>query len=241
MISSKVIKKLSVKLQSSELNIRREYIQHLFLSHFYKQSNTDKIYFKGGTALRLIYRSPRFSEDLDFGSSTTNVEKIEQAVLDALLNMERADIKTDIKEAKKTTGGYLAIINFMAYNRIIPIQIEISFRNSQKDEGEITTVNSEYGPSYTIMQLVKQQLIQGKIDALLDRHKPRDFYDLYYLLRANLIDAKQKEILKDALAILKNTDINFNQELKQFLPKDHWAIIRDFRVTLERELERFLG
>ena len=241
MISSKVIKKLSVKLQSSELNIRREYIQHLFLSYFYKQSHTDKIYFKGGTALRLIYRSPRFSEDLDFGSSTTDIEKIEQAVLDTLLNMERADIKTDIKEAKKTTGGYLAIINFMAYNRIIPIQIEISFRNSQKDEGEITTVNSEYGPSYTIMQLVKQQLIQGKIDALLDRHKPRDFYDLYYLLRANLIDAKQKEILKDALAILKNTDINFNQELKQFLPKDHWAIIRDFRVTLERELERFLG
>ena len=240
MIDQETISKLAVRYQTDPLNIWREYFQHLFLSHFYKQPNTDKIYFKGGTALRLIYRSPRFSEDLDFSSSLKSISKIEQAIINALTEIERGGITTKLDEAKQTTGGYLTLIRFRNNGQMIVIKLEISFR-AEKRKGELVTIASDFIPPYTMMQLSQKLIVQGKIDALLDRHKPRDFYDLYYLLRANLIDAKQKEILKDALAILKNTDINFNQELKQFLPKDHWAIIRDFKVTLERELERFLG
>ena len=240
MIDQETIAKLAVRYQTEPLNIWREYFQHLFLSHFYKQPNTDKIYFKGGTALRLIYRSPRFSEDLDFSSSLKNISKIEQAIINALMEIERGGITTKFDEAKQTTGGYLTLIRFRNNGQMIVIKLEISFR-AEKRKGELVTIASDFIPPYTMMQLSQKLIVQGKIDALLDRHKPRDFYDLYYLLRANLIDAKQKEILRDALVILKNTDINFNQELKQFLPKDHWAIIRDFRVTLERELERFLG
>lgn len=33
---------------------------------FYQEKEAEAILFKGGTALRLIYQSPRFSEDLDF-------------------------------------------------------------------------------------------------------------------------------------------------------------------------------
>ncbi|MBI3335601.1 MAG: nucleotidyl transferase AbiEii/AbiGii toxin family protein [Candidatus Portnoybacteria bacterium] len=69
MISQDTITKFADRYQTTELTIRREYLQHLFLSYFYKQGNTDNIYFKGGTALRFIYKSPRFSEDLDFSSS----------------------------------------------------------------------------------------------------------------------------------------------------------------------------
>jgi predicted nucleotidyltransferase component of viral defense system len=63
MIANDALKTLATKLQTTELNVRREYFQHLFLSYFYQQPLADWIYFKGDTALRMLYNSPRFSED----------------------------------------------------------------------------------------------------------------------------------------------------------------------------------
>jgi len=76
MISNEALQALATKLQTTELNVRREYFQHLFLSYFYQQPLTDRIYFKGGSALRMLYHSPRFSEDLDFSSSVTGLLRI---------------------------------------------------------------------------------------------------------------------------------------------------------------------
>jgi len=60
MLSENTIKELSVKLQTTEINIAREYFQHLFLSNLYKSKDSEKLAFKGGTALRIIYGSPLF-------------------------------------------------------------------------------------------------------------------------------------------------------------------------------------
>ena len=45
----------------------RDYLQHLILSVLYARSQA--LVFKGGTALRLVYRGNRYSEDLDFNGS----------------------------------------------------------------------------------------------------------------------------------------------------------------------------
>ncbi len=89
MITNEHMRVLAIKYQSTELNIRREYLQHLFLSYFYQQPATDTVYFKGGTALRIIYQSPRFSEDLDFSTAHSGTKEIEQAILRTLYAIER--------------------------------------------------------------------------------------------------------------------------------------------------------
>ena len=67
MISIETLEKLSRQYQMGIFpNIVREYFQHIFLSELYKLPNAQKLLFKGGTALRIVYGSPRFSEDLDF-------------------------------------------------------------------------------------------------------------------------------------------------------------------------------
>ena len=67
MIAKESIKKLSLLLRTAEFpNVVREYFQHLFLSYLYSLEGSEKMLFKGGTALRIIYGSMRFSEDLDF-------------------------------------------------------------------------------------------------------------------------------------------------------------------------------
>jgi predicted nucleotidyltransferase component of viral defense system len=239
MITAEAVRQLANKYQTTEANIRQEYVQHLFLSYFYQKPQTDKIYFKGGTALRFIYKSPRFSEDLDFSASFFDIDPLEEAVVDTLREIEREGIKTEIVEAKKTTGGYLAILLLQIGMEKITIQLEISLRAKNK-KGETVMISNDFVPAYTIEGLVKEQLIDEKIQALLFRKKPRDFYDLYFMLRSNLMPVDRRVVLHQALKALKETEINFETELKQFLPKSHWAIIRDFNQTLEREIERFI-
>lgn len=240
MITQEQIKKLATKYQSTQLNVEREYFQHLFLSYFYQQPQAKKIYFKGGTALRTIYLSPRFSEDLDFSAKKMDIEDIEQALINTLNEIEKENINVAIKEAKTTSGGYLASALFEAKGfRAALIEIEISLRQI-KSSGEAIAINNDFTPSYTIFSLSLGQLVDEKIQALLYRKKPRDFYDLYFILRSNLLSAAKKRILSKALKTLKQTDINFEKELKQFLPKTHWAIIRDFKQALEREIQKFI-
>lgn len=239
MISNDALRDLAHKYQTTELNVRREYIQHLFLSYFYQQPHTDKIYFKGGTALRILYDSPRFSEDLDFSSSLTNIHPIEQAVLETLTEIERENIRPELNESKRTSGGYLAIITFQMEANTVSLQLDVSLREGRK-KGEPVTVASSYIPAFTVVALEREQLVQEKINALLSRQKARDFYDLYFILRANLLPAKERTVLPRTLKTLQQSRIDFEKELKLFLPKSHWGLVRTFQTTLEREIERYM-
>ncbi len=237
MISPTFIQQLAKKLQTTELNIRREYIQHVFLSYFYQHPHTNKIYFKGGTALRIIYNSPRFSEDLDFSSSPTIMRTFEDILVQTLNEIEREGIKTEIKESKKTTGGYLTIVNFNLGDQEVAIRLEISERDEIKN-GEAMTIVNDFIPPYSLIAMTQKVLVEGKIQALMARQKARDFYDLYFILRARLLSAKAKNILSKVKEIVVKTDLNFGLELKGFLPKSHWPILKNFRKVLEQEIDR---
>ena len=239
MISSFAIQDLSKKLQTTELNIRREYVQHLFLAHFYHQKEAEQFFFKGGTALRIVFNSPRFSEDLDFSAKLYNTKHIEDAIVSTLNEIEREGIDTEIVESKETTGGYLTNISFRIGNDQITVLLQFSKRRS-KDTSEVVTVAGDFIPPYSITLLDRKHLTNEKIQALLTRSKPRDFYDLYYLIRSNLINQEQRKLLTQVKKKLETTKINFGLELKQFLPKSHWPIIKDFKNSLSREIDRFV-
>jgi len=240
MLANDVVIKIAAKLQTSEQNIRREYFQHLFLSRFYEWPDAGKVYFKGGTALHLIYNNPRFSEDLDFDTDLRSIPALENLVVGTLAAIEKEGAETQLHEAKETSGGYLAIADFTAQGYTTPIQLEISLRNGKKKEGTATTVSSDFFPAYNLVQLEREFLIGGKMRALLERHKPRDFYDFYFLLRAGMIQERKREVLERVLALLSEKNFHFDDELKEFLPKNQWLIIRHFKQTLEAEIARYL-
>jgi len=144
MIQEEEIERLVVKNQTSKINVYREYCQHLFLSYLYQQKEAgNTLFFKGGTALRLIYGSPRFSEDLDFSSPSGDVDKIESIIVNTLKEIEHEAIKIDITESKKTIGGYLAIIEFNFANHKIPLKIEVSFRDWTKNPSAFDTSQAQ--------------------------------------------------------------------------------------------------
>ena len=239
MLSPDTILSLTNTFQTTETNIKREYFQHVFLSYFYQQPEAEHIFFKGGTALRILYNSPRFSEDLDFNSAFIDTKGIETLVVDTLLQMEKENIRCTLEEGNPTTGGFFAIITFHGFAQPVRIQLEISQREEEKT-GEVVAITSEFVPAYNVIAVTERQLVLEKMRALLQRKKPRDFYDLYFILRKDLPIPDKTHVLRQALQALQTADINFEAELKQFLPKTHWLIIRNFRESLQRELERFL-
>ena len=239
MITKEKIREIATKFQTNEQNVVNEYFQHLFLSYFYQNKGSEKILFKGGTALRVIYKSPRFSEDLDFSASDIGKKDIENILISTLEEMEREGLSTKLMEAKTTSGGYLGIIKFINGNYKSTIQLEISLRK-ENIKGQVTTISGNFTLPFTVFSLCQNYLVGEKIQALLTRSKPRDFYDLYYILRANLISNKQKYLLEKVISLLGKSNINFEKELKYFLPKSHWAIIRDFKNILSEEIKRVI-
>lgn len=241
MITTETIQKLATQYQTTAINVVREYCQHLFLSAFYQRDAASRVLFKGGTSLRVIYGSPRFSEDLDFSGFGIRKPAIEELITDALSAIERIGVAIEIEEAKATSGGYLGIIHNRFGDYHVEIHLEISLRDRAPVKPETALIASDFLPAYTLLHLPQELLVQEKLEALFDRAKPRDFYDLYFILRKGLLPHKSRHLLKEVLARLKRVDPVSLQELKLFLPRDHQAIARDFRATLERELQRYLG
>jgi hypothetical protein len=124
------------------------------------------------------------------------------------------------------------------------VEINIASRKGKRLRGEVHTVASDFVPTYTVLHLPQEVLVEEKIfGALLGRKKLRDFYDLYFMLRKGMLSPNQKKRLADAKnkIILDAKKINFWGELGAFLPVNQQALIRDFKKTLELELNRQMG
>lgn len=247
MISSDYIQKLATKHQTTELNIQREYLQHLFLASLYRHRNSGSILFKGGTALKFIYGSPRFSEDLDFSGINMTKKELESLLLDTLSQVEREQVEVEINEAKITSGGYLAIYRGRPFRQEIKIQLEISFRNKEDLKAEPDLINQDFIPPYTLIHLSEAQIVREKINALLERSQPRDWYDLYFILRSRMkidqrkLGIKQEQFKSRLLEKLDDLKTTFlERDLKPLLPVSHHPILKGFKENLKKEIKRYL-
>lgn len=241
MITREAIGDAATSYHTSDLNIAREYIQHLALNLLYRRPNADRLLFKGGTALRIVYKSPRFSEDLDFSSYMLSGSEIEQLFLGTLEDLQRQGISVDLHpKSQETSGGYYGEARCRLYDYDVRLEINVNARTGD-NYGEFKLILGEFGPNYSLMMLPEQQLVREKIEALKSRRMPRDFYDLYFMLRANLVPVELRSELRDVVPLVESTETDFRQELSVYLPQDHQPIIRAFRETLLAELRRNIG
>lgn len=239
MILPEKLSKIAKKSQTSFLNIARDYVQALFLDGFYQQKESSVFSFKGGTAFHFVYQSPRFSEDLDFSANAFNCRVFEGLLTKSLLFIEKNGLKVDLIESKPTSGGCLAIFSALAGGVPVRIQIEVSLRAPKKTKGEAVLIKTSLLPPFGVLILKEEELAAEKIKALLARKKPRDFYDLYFILRAGLkikLSEKERVVIVKEVGSLDRGQVA--SELKEFLPRSHRLIIKDLPTALKRELER---
>ena len=250
MITKQFITELAIKLQTTEPNIAREYCQHLFLSYFYKKPKSEKILFKGGTALKIIFKSPRFSEDLDFSAineGTITIQEINQLIDDTLTDIKNEGIQYEKilnpGTQGETTGGYFAVIKMKMLEFDSEIRLQISFRSPNEAVSNTTLVQNEFISAYVMIYLTESLLVSEKIQALLDRKKPRDFFDLYFILRHSELVKFIPPIpsLKNQLLGVINQEKNIEKELKIFLPISYQTLLRNFKERLQKEIEMHIS
>lgn len=234
MIDSFQLKSLVKKYLTNQTTILREYVQLSFLSTLYGLEGSQNVFFKGGTALRLVFGAKRFSEDLDF-----NVEMKEKE-FEGLLKLTFKDFEkkepVEFKQRKTVAGKkYLMTLNPKIVSYKLFISLDFSFRE-KAIKSERSSLATEYPVVFSsyVYHLSKEEILAEKVRAIMSRSAGRDIYDLWFLLSGG---AKIDEALvKKKLAYY---DLKYNKEslvkkITGFKTKDYVLDLRPFVEISQR-------
>lgn len=176
-------------LHAFERSLFREYLQYKILQALFESTLASKITFIGGTALRIVHRNQRFSEDIDldnFGLSRDEFDSITQTVQRQL---ELEGFEVELTKVEK--GAYHCRIKFpeLLYEQ------GLSTIQQEKLIIKLDTITQgyEYQPDIRIINKFDvfseirvaplSILLSQKIFTSINRKRPkgRDFYDITYL------------------------------------------------------------
>lgn len=192
-------------------NALKEIIQEIALLGMWRGKFFEKGAFYGGTALRILYNLPRFSEDLDFSllepDKDFDISKYE-SYLRTELNAFGFEVEIEKKVKTKITNIDSAFIKANSLVHLIKVNAEIKTQKNRrlkiklevdKDPplGFSTEVVQHFVPiPFSVKTFGLPSLFAGKISALLFRPykqnlKGRDWYDyLWYISRGVSVDLK---------------------------------------------------
>jgi predicted nucleotidyltransferase component of viral defense system len=205
------------ELKIDRTQVVREYWELIVLKGLYDSSFGRYLIFKGGTALRLTYGSPRFSEDLDFSLTRDVLKgKFSALVKKSIVPFPELSL-TDLQEKYYT---YLAEIKVTQNYLPFPfrIKIEISKREVRDYQWDLRLL----GSPATVVQVMGQvstleQIYKDKLACLKERAKPKDLFDLWYISQTlkspytpRKISVKKKEFVRD---------------LRKYLPTSFWPVV----------------
>ena len=190
-------------------NIVREYLQARILGALQRAGAMLPLAFHGGTALRFLYATARYSEDLDFA-----LERPKSSYdLHAYLRRVRGDLAAEgygleIKVSDKRTvhsafvrfPGLLRELDLSAHRaEVLAVKIEID-TNPPAGAGLETTVVRRHVVLH-LQHHDRASLLAGKLHALLERPyvKGRDLYDLLWYLSDPRWPAPNLMLLNNAL------------------------------------------
>jgi len=243
LITSEQVRALAAQNHINETVIFREYLQLAFLQKLYQKKPSQQIYFKGGTAIHLIFGAPRFSEDLDFtvGLSAREFE----VFMEGIFRRMEAEESVTWKEKKSLAGKQYLLT---APPGILPysatVALDFSFREKVLSPAH-SIIQSAYPILFTsfVHHLSQEEILAEKIRAIMTRRKGRDLYDLWFLLSKGV--SVQSDLIRKKLDYYKLTDVTDDDILKRiasFPQKDFVLDLRPFVPQNERErLSEFFG
>ncbi|MDA1338244.1 MAG: nucleotidyl transferase AbiEii/AbiGii toxin family protein [bacterium] len=252
MITLDQIKQLSKKYKTNESVVAREYVQISVLKELYSTSFSRQIYFKGGTALRLMYGGKRFSENLDFTVTMEEISFVDgiEKVFDNL----KSQYPYTIKEKDTLTGkSYLLTANINGLGAPSFVRLDFSMREAVIEPTE-SILRTEYPiiVQNFISTLSKNEILAEKVRAVMTRYKHRDLYDIWLLLEIGavldigLVNKKlayydqvfDKNKLISELAKFEKAD--FIMDLRPFVPVNERAKLDEFFDFVKVYLLKYL-
>ncbi len=167
-------------------NILTEYYQHELLGSLYSQSGSENYSFIGGTAIRICYGGSRFSEDLDF--DTTSLESFDELMSATVKDMTSKGFILESRFVHK--GAYHCYLKFPDVLKSFGISgyeeekllIKVDATATDKLYTSNNIVN-KYGIFQTIKVAPASTILSKKLITIPGRKRPkgRDLYDVTYL------------------------------------------------------------
>lgn len=254
MITLDQIQEISRKYRISNYVIAREYLQLLFLKELYSEKFAKQVYFKGGTAIRLVYGGQRFSEDLDFtiGLSAQDFDKYMQQFFKRLEGL----YPVTFKERETITGRtFLMTADMPDMPQKVFIRLDFSLREDvlRPESKIIDTREYPLIIDSFVWTIGKDEVFAEKIRAFMTREKYRDLYDLWMLwelgarLDLNLVSQKldyyaesfDVEEFEQRLEQVKEE--NFCRDLQPFVPQDQRERLPELLQLIKQYLRERVG
>ncbi len=238
MITKEQTEILAKEYQIDGFTIMREHLQLMFLSRLYRNKEAGKIYFKGGTAIRLLFGSPRFSEDLDF-STLYNKEQLRGIMkkLEKLIQKELPGLRILLLYSGKNNIRFR--IKYQPADFKYPLVIRLDFTEIKKVEKiTVSPLVTKFPIAIfpLVVHLSVEEILTEKVHALLAREKGRDLFDLWFLLEKGIPLKKRlagKKLLKRVELFPQD---KLNKDLARFLPKSQRKITEMLKEKLKEKL-----
>jgi predicted nucleotidyltransferase component of viral defense system len=209
--------------------ILREEAEMEILSELAKNKLSANLVFYGGTALRLVYGSPRFSEDIDLlVIKKISFPEFKNFIAELIKKHDNWTVK-DIKDKRQTIFALIGIIDGKLKHSF-SVKIEAHKpAHKIKLEMELSLIKSPMSAAEPLLLVpTLKELKKLKENALHGRKKGRDIFDLWYIaqiLRENLI-------LPEKMPAYSARD--FKNELQVFLPKKYYPVINQLYERLTK-------
>lgn len=235
MITQIQINELKKKYRINESIVAREFVQIVFLKELYAESFSKDIFFKGGTAIRLLYKGKRFSEDLDF------TVQIEEQLFDSSINKLFSKLEKNyqftFKERATLTGKtYLLTATIPFLKNPVFVKLDFSMRENVLESTQ-NILETEYPVIVQnfVNALSMNEILAEKVRAILKRDKHRDIYDLWILMELGAkVDLEL--IAKKLVYYGEEMDAaEFNSRLNCFTKEGFIKDLRPFVPINERE------
>ena len=173
-------------------HVAREFLQVRLLEGLQDAGDTPNVAFHGGTALRLLFMTPRFSEDLVFTLTPTGGELDFVALGRSLTNdlsKEGYDVEIAVKTSTVVQEAFVRFRGLLYEMGVSPLRDETMMIKLEVDtnppEGAVLTTSRiprPYGANVRVLHHDQSSLFAGKIAAVLTREwvKGRDVFDLVW-------------------------------------------------------------
>jgi len=173
--------------------IEQDYLHSLFLSRLYSTPAALSLVFKGGTCLRLVHKLDRFSEDLDFSLYQASEELRAQfpgLFRAAASSLSFLGIDAVIAKERSASGSFSCRLRYAGplfdgsdLSRG-SVSIDVSLRDDVFLKPAWAPVAPEYPdvPGVRVLCMQEAEIFSEKLRAAISRAKPRDFYDIWFLL-----------------------------------------------------------
>ncbi|MFH1634723.1 MAG: nucleotidyl transferase AbiEii/AbiGii toxin family protein [Chloroflexota bacterium] len=214
---------LSRQLKIAPEQVVREEYELLILRSLTESPLGSALVFKGGTALRLAYNSPRFSDDLDFSLIASFSEEAFVSLAEAVAReIPQVTLREELAKHFTLFALYKVREPYLPY--AFSIKLEISRREEtwvREQDFVIRLLTSPVTPLSALAQVATlERLRRDKESALADRRQPRDLYDLWFIAQ------KLRQSFTPDLSGFDRQAIR--RELRKVLPRDHWQVIEQW-------------